>query len=63
MLVVFGIDFDEHVILAGGVMAFNHFRNFFEFFNDTGKLVGVFEEDADKGTCVVTQCGGLDEST
>ena len=61
VLVVLRVDFDEHVVLAGCEMAFNNFRDFFEFFNHCVELVGVFEEDADEGACVVTQCGGFDE--
>lgn len=61
MLVVLRVDFDEHVVLAGCEMAFNNFGNFFELVNHGVELVGVFEEDADEGACVVTQCGGFDE--
>ncbi len=63
MLVVTGIDFHQHVILAGCVMAFYHFGHSLELFNYLAEVFRIFQEKSDKGAGVVAQRCGFDQRT
>ena len=60
MLVVAGIDFNKHVILPGGEVAFNHFGNLLELLNHFVEMFRLLKENAHESTSVITQGGRLD---
>lgn len=59
--VVLGVDFDEHVVLAGGVVAFHDLRNFVERLHHVAEMAWIFEEDAQEGTGLVTDLVGVQD--
>ena len=54
VMVVPGIDFDKHVIIACRIMAFNHFRNIPQFRNHPVEIRRIFQKKPHIGTSLVT---------
>ncbi len=62
VFVVAGLNFQKHIVLPGGVMAFDNFGYFFDSFKNLVELVGFLEEYADESACVVPKSRGFNQS-